>query len=177
VQGTSRPDKCGFPGAVAAADSARLLRNWRAEKNSELLYQALARFARSPADADMYRGLADAEGRHANFWERRLRAAAQAAPPFRPSLRTVLASYSFVFFAIGATIPLRPFGLLSGRPGLATALVLSMAALFGLGVATSLFNARSPIFSGLRQTCIGAAAAAATYGAGLVFALLAPLGH
>jgi hypothetical protein len=51
------------------------------------------------------------------------------------------------FFALGATVPLLPFCLLSGRPRL---------------------------FSGLRQTCIGAAAAA-TYGTGIVFARLALL--
>jgi vacuolar iron transporter family protein len=329
VQGTSRKDQCGFTDSADAADSARLLRNWRAEKNSETLYRALARLARSPADVDMYSGLADAEGRHAHFWERRLLAARHAVPPFRPSFRTTFsirlarhlglgivvpslvvtemkdrdayadqddaqaaglahdenehasalrvgavhhslsnrlraavlgandglasnlclmagvagggasprtllltgisgllggalsmalgewlsvtnarelassqldrpagigtcerigaaqpaseavsaAAYSFVFFALGATVPLLPFSLLSGWPGLAASLLLSLAALFGLGVATSVFNARLPLFSGLRQTCIGAAAAAATYGAGIAFALLAPPGH
>lgn len=325
----SRKDECGFAEAAAAGDSARLLRNWRAEKNSETLYRALARLAQRPADADMYRGLADAEGRHARFWEGRLRAAAHAVPPFKPSLRTAVsirlarhlgvgfvvpslvvtemkdrdayadqddaqaaglahdenahasalrggavhhslsnrlraavlgandglasnlclmagvagggasprtllltgvsgllggalsmalgewlsvtnarelaasqldrprgvgtgvragsappaseavsaASYSFVSFAVGATVPLLPFGALSGGPGLAASLLVSLAALFGLGLATSLFNARRPLYSGLRQTCIGAAAAAATYGAGILFALLAPLGR
>ncbi len=320
---TNRKDDCGF------TDAARLLRNWRAEKNSEALYRALARLARSPMDADMYSGLAEAEGRHARFWEGRLLAAARAVPPFRASFRTALsirlarhlgvgfvvpslvvtemkdrdayadqhdaqaaglahdendhasalregavhqslgnklraavlgandglasnlclmagvagggvsprtllltgvsgllggalsmalgewlsvtnarelassqldrpsgigtservgaqppaseafsaAAYSFVSFALGATVPLLPFGLLSGWPARAASLLLSLAALFGLGVATSLFNARSPLFSGLRQTCIGAAAAAATYGAGIVFALVAPLGQ
>ena len=327
MQGSSHKEECGFSEAAAAADSARLLRNWRAEKNSETLYRALARLARSPADALMYTGLADAEARHAHFWERRLRAAAYAVPPFRPSFRTAFAirlarhlgvgfvipslvvtemkdrdayaeqldaqmaglahdenahasalrggavhhllsnrlraavlgandglasnlclmagvagggasprtlmltgvsgllggalsmafgewlsvtnarelassqldrpsgvgicervgsarpvseavsaaSYSFVSFALGATVPLLPFSVLSGWPGLATSLLFSLGALFGLGVATSLFNARLPLFSGLRQTCIGAAAAAATYGAGIVFGLLAPL--
>jgi vacuolar iron transporter family protein len=329
VPNTSRKDQCGFTEAAGAADSVRLLRNWRAEKNSETLYRALARLAASPADADLYQRLADAEARHAYFWEQRLLAAAHALPPFRPSLRTAFsirlarhlgvgfvvpslvvtemkdrdayadqddaqaaglahdendhasalrggavhhslsnrlraavlgandglasnlclmagvagggasprtllltgisgllggalsmalgewlsvtnarelassqldrpsgmgtrervgaaqpasdavsaAGYSFVFFALGATVPLLPFGLLSGWSALVTSLLLSLAALFGLGVATSLFNARLPLFSGLRQTCIGAAAAAATYGAGIVFTLLAPPGH
>jgi VIT1/CCC1 family predicted Fe2+/Mn2+ transporter len=40
-------------------------------------------------------------------------------------------------------------------------------------VATSLFNARPALFSGLRQIAIGAAAAAVTYVAGLAFGALA----
>ena len=72
MQDTSRKDDCSFTEAAPGADAARLLRNWRAEKNSETLYRALARLARSAADADMYRGLAEAESRHAHFWERRL---------------------------------------------------------------------------------------------------------
>jgi VIT1/CCC1 family predicted Fe2+/Mn2+ transporter len=56
-----------------------------------------------------------------------------------------------------------------GIPG---TVALSVAALFGLGVATSLFNARSACFSGLRQVVIGAAAAAVTYPAGRAFGAL-----
>jgi hypothetical protein len=44
------------------------------------------------------------------------------------------------------------------------------------GLATSLFNVRPAIFSGL-QTCVGTAVAAAIYGAGIVFALLARPGY
>jgi vacuolar iron transporter family protein len=41
-----------------------------------------------------------------------------------------------------------------------------------LGVATSLFNARSALYAGLRQVLIGAAAAAVTYLAGRAFGAL-----
>jgi len=50
---------------------------------------------------------------------------------------------------------------------------LSVAALFVLGLATSLFNARSALFSGLRQVIIGSAAAAVTYLVGEAFRALA----
>lgn len=86
------------------------------------------------------------------------------------------ASYSFVFFALGATVPVLTFGLLSVWPSLAASLLLWLAALFGLDVATSLFNARLPLYSGLRQTCIGAEAAAATYRPGICLRTLGATG-
>jgi VIT1/CCC1 family predicted Fe2+/Mn2+ transporter len=76
------------------------------------------------------------------------------------------ASYSFVLFAAGAFIPLLPF-LVSAR---ASAVIISAAvsvlALFLIGLLTSFFNRRSPLFSGLRQVGIGSAAAAVTYAIG-----------
>ena len=82
------------------------------------------------------------------------------------------AALSFGLFAVGAAVPLLPFGVLRPGPAIAASIGLSLAALFGLGLATSLFNGRSPLFSGLRQTLIGAAAAAATYVAGRAFGVL-----
>jgi vacuolar iron transporter family protein len=105
VRGTARKDQCGLTEAAPAADAARLLRNWRAEKNSETFYQALARLARSPADADMYRSLAEAEGRHAHLWERRLRAAACAVPPLSPSFRTTFSMRLARHLGVGFVIP------------------------------------------------------------------------
>jgi len=52
-------------------------------------------------------------------------------------------------------------------------IALSLAALFALGVATSLFNARSALFSGLRQVAIGSAAALVTHLVGHLFSALA----
>jgi VIT1/CCC1 family predicted Fe2+/Mn2+ transporter len=45
---------------------------------------------------------------------------------------------------------------------------LSLAALFGVGAALSLFTGRSAIWSGLRQAGLGAAAAALTFAIGSV---------
>jgi len=80
------------------------------------------------------------------------------------------ATYSFALFAIGALVPLLPFLIASSStPAMAASVACSMAALFVLGLLTSFFNGRSPMFSGLRQIAIGAAAAAVTYAAGRIF--------
>jgi len=82
------------------------------------------------------------------------------------------AALSFGLFAAGAAVPLLPFCVLRPQAAIPGSIVLSLATLFGLGLATSLFNGRLPLFSGLRQTAIGAAAAAATYLAGRAFGVL-----
>jgi VIT1/CCC1 family predicted Fe2+/Mn2+ transporter len=83
------------------------------------------------------------------------------------------AGYSFLLFALGALVPLLPFIALPVGLRVGAAIACSMAALFVLGLTTSLFNARSPLYSGSRQVVIGTAAAAITYLAGRVFAALA----
>jgi vacuolar iron transporter family protein len=83
------------------------------------------------------------------------------------------AFFSGLLFALGALVPVLPFCGLPTGMRVPVSIALSVAALFNLGVATSLFNARSAWFSGARQVAIGAAAAAVTYLAGRVFALLA----
>jgi VIT1/CCC1 family predicted Fe2+/Mn2+ transporter len=306
-----------------AHERTRLLRNWRAEHDSAVLYAALARFDRDPQQSRIYQELASAERRHAVFWEERLRVAGQPVPRFRPSLRTRIliqlagrfgvgfvvpsviaremrdrddyagqddarlaglaheerghaaalrrgsdgglgnnlraavlgandglasnlclmmgvagagvsvpiivltgiaglvggacsmalgewlsvtnarelavsqldreldapapdeeqslasagdaasaAAFSFALFAAGALVPLLPLCILPGRVRIGGSIAFSVVALFVLGLATSLFNARSALFSGLRQVAIGMAAAAVTYGAGRAFAAL-----
>ncbi|MEA2677426.1 MAG: vacuolar iron transporter family protein [Chloroflexota bacterium] len=78
------------------------------------------------------------------------------------------AIYSFVFFAIGAVIPLGAFLVARGDVAFIAALVLSFAALFAVGAAVSIVTGKSMLYSGLRQVVIGAAAAAVTYGVGSV---------
>ena len=79
------------------------------------------------------------------------------------------AAFSFLLFALGAMLPLLPFCTLPSPLRIVGSITLSLAGLFVLGVATSLFNARSALFSGLRQVTIGAAAAAVTYIVGRAF--------
>jgi vacuolar iron transporter family protein len=79
------------------------------------------------------------------------------------------ARFSFGLFALGALVPLLPFASLSRVHAVVGSVVASVIALFVLGVATSLFNGRSPAFSALRQVLIGAVAAALTYAAGWLF--------
>ena len=77
------------------------------------------------------------------------------------------ALFSFLLFAIGAAFPVLPYlGRLPAPGALQASIALSLGALFALGLATSFFNGRSALFSGLRQVGIGAAAAALTYAAG-----------
>ena len=73
---------------------------------------------------------------------------------------------SFALFSAGAIFPVLPFLWLRGNAAVATSIVASASALCGLGVATSLFNGRTPLFSAARQVLFGCAAAAVTYGIG-----------
>jgi vacuolar iron transporter family protein len=294
----------------------RLQRNWRAEQDSAVLYEALAQLEVDPGDAEVCRKLAAAERTHAAFWQQRLLALGHGIPPFRPSLRTRLlihlagwfgvgfvvpsitvremhdrddyerqedaqaaglaqeehahaaivrtktraafgnnlraavlgandglvsnfclmmgvagggarpatllltgmaglvggacsmalgewlsvtnaqelaasqldppsakrpprqaaafgnansaAALSFLLFALGAIVPLLPYGLLPAPIALRGSIGVSLAALLAIGLATTFFNGRSAPFSALRQIVIGAAAAAVTYLAGRV---------
>ncbi len=85
------------------------------------------------------------------------------------------AAFSFLLFALGALVPLLPFAILPERARLPGSIAVAALALFLLGVATSLFNARPAWYSGLRQTLFGAAAALVTYLAGHLFGALADM--
>jgi VIT1/CCC1 family predicted Fe2+/Mn2+ transporter len=78
------------------------------------------------------------------------------------------ASTSFVLFAIGAIVPVLPFALLSGIGAVCLSVVLSALMLFGIGALITLMTGRSVLFSGMRQVVVGLAAAALTYGVGLL---------
>lgn len=73
---------------------------------------------------------------------------------------------SFALFSAGAIFPVLPFIWLQGRGAVLVGIAASATALCGIGVATSLFNGRSPLFSAARQVLFGCAAAAVTYGVG-----------
>jgi vacuolar iron transporter family protein len=307
-----------------SGEQARLLRNWRGERDSSALYASLAQLERDPRLRAVYLGLSGSERRHADFWEVRLRALGCPVPAFRPSGRirvlillarhlgigfiapSVLAremkerddyagqedalsaglpseehghaaalrgrdqgglgnnlraavlgandglasnfclmmgvagaqvsasivlltgiagllggacsmalgewlsvtnarelalsqldrdigtlepdpghssvasagnavsaaGVSFLLFALGALVPLLPFCVLPAGLRIAGTITLSAAALFVLGLSTSLFNGRSAWYSGLRQTAFGAAAALVTWLAGRAFGAL-----
>lgn len=73
------------------------------------------------------------------------------------------ALFSFASFALGAAVPLSPFLFASGNGALTAAIVLSAAALFGVGAALSLFSGRHALRGGVRMLAIGGAAGGATY--------------
>jgi len=78
------------------------------------------------------------------------------------------AAGSFFAFALGASIPVVPYLVGSGREALLVSLGLSLVALFAVGAAVSLLTGRGAIFSGLRQLVIGLAAALVTFAIGSI---------
>jgi VIT1/CCC1 family predicted Fe2+/Mn2+ transporter len=70
---------------------------------------------------------------------------------------------SFVAFATGAIIPLFPFAVPFGYQPLAASIILTAAALFGVGALLSLFTGRQAVTGGLRMLAIGGLAGTATY--------------
>jgi vacuolar iron transporter family protein len=75
---------------------------------------------------------------------------------------------SFVAFALGAFVPVLPYLIATGVVAFSSAIVLSLAALFGVGAGVSLLTGRGILFSGVRQVGIGAAAAVVTYLVGTI---------
>lgn len=88
----------------------------------------------------------------------------ESSPQWRRPLGA--ASVSFLLFSGGALLPLLPFFWTSSRIACAA---WALSALFALGLATSFFNGRGPLYSAVRQLIIGAGAAAVTYSAGWMF--------
>ncbi|MGW1881825.1 VIT1/CCC1 transporter family protein [Streptomyces sp. NPDC001970] len=78
----------------------------------------------------------------------------------------VAAVSSFASFALGALLPVLPY--LLGATVLWPAVLLALAGLFGCGALVAKVTARSWWFSGLRQLALGGAAAALTYGIGVL---------
>lgn len=76
------------------------------------------------------------------------------------------ASGSFLAFSGGAVLPVLPYLFLREAAAFWLSLGLSLVALFVVGAAVSLLTGRSVLFSGLRQSAIGGAAAAVTYAVG-----------
>jgi len=74
--------------ATASAETERYRANWQDEIDSIALYGALAELESDPRLAELYRRLASAEVRHAEFWEETLRAAGARVPERRPGWRT-----------------------------------------------------------------------------------------
>src|SRR5579871_201955 len=73
------------------------------------------------------------------------------------------AGSSFASFAVGAAVPLAPFILTAGRSALGASIVMTAAALFGIGCAISLFTGRGALVSGARMLLVGGLAGGVTY--------------
>jgi len=83
-------------------------------------------------------------------------------PPIKAAFLTGLS------FAIVSVIPILPFAFMEVTPAVITAVIASIAGLFGVGASKAIFTRKSWIRSGLEMMAIGALASAATYAIGLV---------
>ncbi|MFF4170370.1 VIT1/CCC1 transporter family protein [Streptomyces sp. NPDC001744] len=79
---------------------------------------------------------------------------------------TVAAVSSFGSFALGALLPVLPY--LLGATTLWPAVLLALLGLFACGALVARVTARGWLFSGMRQLVLGGAAAAVTYGLGML---------
>lgn len=79
----------------------------------------------------------------------------------------VAAVSSFVSFALGAVLPVLPY--LLGAAELWPAVLVALGGLFGCGALVARVTTRSWWFSGLRQLCLGGAAAGVTFLLGNLF--------
>jgi vacuolar iron transporter family protein len=73
---------------------------------------------------------------------------------------------SFLAFTLGALVPLVPYLLATGAVAFGASLLVSLAALFALGLAISQLTHRNPLRTALRQVLLGGVAAAVTFGVG-----------
>ncbi len=78
----------------------------------------------------------------------------------------VAAASSLLAFASGAFVVVLPYLIGSGTAALVAAIVLALAAMFGVGATIGALNGRSAVRMGLRQMAVGALAAAVTFGIG-----------
>ena len=76
------------------------------------------------------------------------------------------AATSLLAFAAGAFVVVLPYLIGSGTAALVAAVVLALAAMFGVGATIGALNGRSAVRMGLRQMAVGAVAAAVTFGVG-----------
>src|SRR2546422_661012 len=76
------------------------------------------------------------------------------------------AAASFVLFAIGAVVPILPFVVMRGTLAVASSVVVSGLALFGIGGAITIFTGKPVWQSGGRQLLLGLAAAGVTFAVG-----------
>lgn len=73
---------------------------------------------------------------------------------------------SYLLFCAGAIVPVFPFLVLGGWSAIIASALVSIAGLFAIGSAITLFTGRGVLFSGGRQVLVGAAAATLTYALG-----------
>jgi VIT1/CCC1 family predicted Fe2+/Mn2+ transporter len=68
----------------------KYLENWREERNSAFIYQALSEIEQDPRVAEVYRRMSAVEIRHAEQWAQKYHEGGGKLPAFQPALRTRL---------------------------------------------------------------------------------------
>src|SRR5208337_39853 len=91
--------------SVEHHERQRVLRNWRDERDSAALYDALATIERNPRLSNVFRKLAASELEHSEYWAERLRAQGQPVPAFRASHRTRIMTGLARRFGVAFVIP------------------------------------------------------------------------
>jgi VIT1/CCC1 family predicted Fe2+/Mn2+ transporter len=86
-------------------DVDRWLENWQDEVDGAFLYDAMAAGERRPAIADIYRRLGAIEGKHATFWEDKLRSSRNTLKPRRPSGRARVLAWLARRLGAGMVLP------------------------------------------------------------------------
>lgn len=89
----------------------------------------------------------------------------EAWPPIKA------AAFTGLSFAVVSVIPVLPFAFMEVTPAVITAVIASIACLFGVGASKAIFTRKSWGRSGLEMMTIGALASAATYAIGLAIPL------
>jgi len=133
------------------------------EERAELVrfYQARG-FKRQEAEAIAGRVASEMESRAAfTIGEEVGLTSEESWPPIKAATLTGCS------FAIVSLIPILPFALMEVTSAVITAVIASMACLFGVGAGKAIFTRKSWIRSGLEMMAIGTLAAAATYAIGL----------
>ena len=133
------------------------------KEREELLkfYQAKG-FKRQDAEAIAARVASEMESRAAyTIGEEIGLTSEESWPPTKAGTLTGLS------FAIVSLIPVLPFALMEVTPAVITAVIASIATLFGVGASKAIFTRKSWIRSGLEMMAIGTLAAAVTYAIGL----------
>src|SRR5438552_1310811 len=86
-------------------DTTEVLERLREERDGVALYRALAEVEDDPRLAEVYRRMAEAEGRHAELWAQKLRAAGVTVPAHRVSWRTRLLALIARRFGTQSVLP------------------------------------------------------------------------
>lgn len=145
------------------ANELELLFRARGETEEEAQEHAKALFA-ALGNADVDTGMLALTLRGSSDRSRQQSATEAVGRPLPVALS------SFLFFAVGAIIPLLPF--LFGLTGITAVIVASTVVglvLLGTGALVGIMSGRAPWFGALRQLLIGVVAAAVTYALGTLF--------